>query len=396
MPNTANLKAVFTSIDGKKGFFVLKENTLLHAHFCLEHHLAVGTIVMGHMENKVANLDAGFVSYQKGTKGFLKKCHGYKGHDVFPVQITKDPVKTKEAELCLDFQMKGLYAVLKKKPGGLFLSKKIAKDKAVVIKDYLQDVLRDEYTLIVRSNVLSLFPNELDILKNDILHLYENMDGVLAKATSRSEYSVLYAGNNFCLEQISDLDFTRLEEVITDDSACYDLLKTKLPKMIRDKVCLYSETQLPLYALYGLRGALSDAIQRRVWLKSGGYLIVEQTEAMLVIDVNSGKNNAKISKEQMIEQTNKEACAKVASLISLLNSSGMILIDFLNYPDKCREDKESKLLHYMKELVEDDVKDVNVVDITPLGIMEMTRDKKQMTLVEQLKEVGLYEAIKSI
>ena len=146
-------------------------------------------------------------------------------------------------------------------------------------------------------------------------------------------------------------------------------------------VRLYSDTSISLASLYGLQTKLENAISRKVWLKSGANLIIEQTECLTAIDVNTGKNIKGKVAEETIFQVNKEAAKEAAIQIRLRNLSGIIIIDFINMNNK---QQEEELLAYLRELVSKDPVTTVVVDMTPLGLVEITRKKINMSLQEQL------------
>ncbi len=149
---------------------------------------------------------------------------------------------------------------------------------------------------------------------------------------------------------------------------------------------LYEDELLPLYKLYSVEKTLSEALSRKVWLKCGGYIIIEQTEAMSVVDVNSGKNVTKAKKEadkeNNILKTNIEAGIEIIRQLRLRNISGIIIIDFINM---AQQESRDKLLSVLKEYARLESIQTNVVDITPLGLVEMTRKNNGKTLKELIK-----------
>lgn len=173
-------------------------------------------------------------------------------------------------------------------------------------------------------------------------------------------------------------------EIITDNSALYDELKNTLQDDgISLSVRLYDNPSISLFGLYGLNKKLEGAFNKRIWLKSGAYLIIEPTEALTVIDVNSGKYEAKKGKSEYTFAVNLEAAAEIAIQLRLRNLSGIILIDFINMHDK---KLEQELLKAMREYVQKDRILTRVVDLTPLGLMELTRQKSSRPLHEQIRQ----------
>ena len=147
---------------------------------------------------------------------------------------------------------------------------------------------------------------------------------------------------------------------------------------------LYTDERISLSSLYGVNAKLETALERRVWLKSGGYLVIDLTEALTVIDVNSGKYSIKRGDPDSTAMLiNKEAAEEISLQLKLRNLSGIILVDFINLEN---EQDQKLLLDYMRKLCKDDPVPTRVIDITELGLMEITRKKISKPLWEQLKQ----------
>ena len=153
-----------------------------------------------------------------------------------------------------------------------------------------------------------------------------------------------------------------------------------------EKLRFYEDTGLSLKALYRLEKGLNDALAARVWLKSGAYLVIEPTEALTVIDVNTGKYTGGRDKQETIRKINLEAAREIAGQLRLRNLSGIILVDFV---DLDKKEAQEELLLYMRELLKRDSMKAAAVDMTALGLMEITRKKQKKTLAEQAKECGI-------
>lgn len=147
---------------------------------------------------------------------------------------------------------------------------------------------------------------------------------------------------------------------------------------------LYEDYLLPLYKLYSLETVLEQALNEKVWMRSGGFLVIQQTEAFVSIDVNTGKFTAKKDQEETYRKMNLEAAREIAYQLRLRNLSGIILIDFINM--KSEEDERLLMETLQKYLNEDSVK-ASVVDITALDIVEVTRKKVRKPLCEEVKEI---------
>lgn len=145
---------------------------------------------------------------------------------------------------------------------------------------------------------------------------------------------------------------------------------------------LYEDSLLPLYKLYSVEQRLQELTDKKVWLKSGGYLVIEPTEALISIDVNTGKYESGKDREETFYRINREAAEMIAVHLRARNLSGMILVDFINL--KSRE-RETALLEYMRELLKKDPIPARALDMTALGLMELTRKKVAPSLAEQLR-----------
>jgi len=201
------------------------------------------------------------------------------------------------------------------------------------------------------------------------------------------------------------------DEIVTDDAVLYgELLKFAKERHFNQGIRLYQDDAFSLAKLYSLEQKFDTALNTRVWFKSGGYLVIEPTEALTVIDVNTGKyeasakrrtfaSNASVSTSENVsiksignmtsqaayEKINREAAEEVARQLRLRNLSGIILVDFINMESK---EQEEELLSYLRELVRKDKIKTNVIDITPLGLVEITRKKSNKPLREQFKSLG--------
>ena len=169
------------------------------------------------------------------------------------------------------------------------------------------------------------------------------------------------------------------EEIVTDIDYLFDNLK-----IYYKNVRLYDDKSFGLDKLYSLKTALDEALGRNVWLKCGGFLIFDKTEAMTVIDVNSGKfTPAKgTDKESAYMAVNSEAAVEICRQLRLRNISGIIIVDFINL--KSDEDKE-ELLNILRDESSNDTETVMVIDITELGLVELTRKKEFPPLYEQIR-----------
>ena len=207
---------------------------------------------------------------------------------------------------------------------------------------------------------------------------------LIKESGSRTCYSCLYKTLPSYIAGIRDSYAGGLEEIVTDCPDLYGQLKEYLETSQAEdagKLKLYTDRLLSLGKLYSLDNALSKALDKRVWLKSGGYLVIEPTEAMVVIDVNTGKYEGKKKLEETVLKINLEAAAEIARQLRLRNLSGIIIVDFI---DMEREEDRKALLAHLVEVVSRDPVKTTVVDMTALNLVELTRKKVRKPLHEQV------------
>lgn len=199
------------------------------------------------------------------------------------------------------------------------------------------------------------------------------------KAVHLTAYSILYKDESFLKERL-DKVFRPGEysEIITDSAPVYDILCREHTNLRK-----YTDKNFGLSKLYSLKTILEEATAKKIWLKCGGYLYIEHTEAMTVVDVNSGKYTPSkgTDKESAYFSVNTEAAEEVCRQLRLRNISGIIVIDFINLVSS---DDREKLLEILKRKSSDDIMKVFVAGITALGLVEMTRKKDLPPLYEQL------------
>jgi len=395
MMGSVDQTLIFTTIEQKKCFFSIIDEKLHLAAFDTCDSRDMDKIYVGKIANILPNLKAAFVEYKKGVCGFLpltqKELETYKCETRLPVQVVKDAVKTKEAVLSTELSLKGTYCIITSKPGGLTFSKKIPGPIKEELSLFLEDQKKAQMTCIIRTNAASLEKEDYLLLRGEIIKLEERLEKLLQNASGRTMYSRLYEGSSFVEKQIAKTDFKNISRIVTDSKEDFDQISQAIAPGLKEHLRLYEDESFPLHALYGLKGKLHDALNRTVWLKSGGYLVIEPTEALTVIDVNSGKNLKKISKKELCLLTNREAAEAIPYILTSRNITGIVIIDFISTDSRAEDAKLLKLLRSHTAM--DHVK-TDVVDITPLGLVEITRQKRDIPLKDQLCEVGLYETFR--
>ena len=213
----------------------------------------------------------------------------------------------------------------------------------------------------------------------------EVLDNIKARKNYIKSPSMLYAGESDYIEIIKDrLKYTTFD-IVTDIKEVYEKILSFLEKYhseLADRVRLYEDPMISMNKLYSIDTLFESALDKRVWLKDGGYLFIEPTEALTVIDVNTGKNVQKKDVAAVKLKTNLEAIKESARQMRLRNISGIIVIDLINTSDKSEVDL---LYHTMKDYLKEDRLNTVAIDITKLCLFEITRRKRKPSLLEVMK-----------
>lgn len=345
----------------------------------------IGNIYVGRVSSVVKSSKTCFVEYKKGMVGFLpmKGKEHLKEGDLIPVMLEKEPIKTKPATLNSNISLEGEYFVFSKEKPGLFFSKKLSLKEKEDLQDYFCDLGNDfsKYGVVVRTNASKL-PKEVFL---DLFHREQKeFEEILRKVSFSTAFQCIYKNTDPWKMLQKAFKEEELLNVVSDSHEMIESLKSSLNKPQGvESITLYEDTSFSMVNLYRVDTLMTEALQNKVWLKSGGNIVVEQLETLTAIDVNAAKGfsvKEKADGESVQLRLNKEAAAEIALQMRLRNLTGMILVDFINMESK---EEEEKLLDYMRIACKEDIKEVSVLDITALGLMEITRKKSTKSLREQ-------------
>lgn len=361
----------------------------------------VGNIYVGRIDNILKNINAAFVNIADGISCYLdmstsveplfsKKQSPKKLSigDELIVQVTKEDVKTKAPVVSAAFSLTGKYVVLVHGGKGIQISKKI-QQKSVrnLLKNILDPFVTENTGLVVRTNAANASKDELEAELNLLIEEYKH---ICNNGIHQSKYALLHHELPNYLLQLRDSKTNFLDKVVTNLPAIYNELQEflkKYPLKTADGSNVkpeLTEDANDLVIRYKINHFMDKALHRIIYLNSGATIVIDPTEALTVIDVNTGKA---ISGKKVTEETffaiNMEAAKEIAAQIKLRNLSGIILIDFINLSDPFKEEALKEMLR--NEFKYDSVQ-TEVVDITKLGLMEITRKKVYKTLKEQLEE----------
>ncbi len=392
----------------KKYVIIKRERQILSLLFhgnCLLHAVAekdtgnyLDNIYIGKIKNIATNINAAFVEIEPGFACFLALNDArkpiltnrtYDGRllagDELVVQVSKEAVKTKQPTVTTDLSVSGKYCVISYGKPGIAYSAKLSMKKKNKIKEVLEKEglsIPSNMGMVIRTNAKEL--SDYQPLITEINQLITLLKDVTVLAIHRTCYAVLYKKPAGYLMQLRDMYAGQCDEIVTDVVEIYEDIREyslKNSDFLLPEIRLYQDDILPLYKLYSIETKLKEAMDKKVWLSSGGYLIIEPTEALTVIDVNTGKVISKKNNEDTFFQMNIEAAEEIARQLILRNISGIIIVDFINMK---KEENNNRLMEYFGELLKKDSIRTNLVDLTALGLVEITRMKKNKPLMEQL------------
>jgi ribonuclease G len=293
------------------------------------------------------------------------------------VQVAKDPIGTKGARVTSRITLPGRYVVLMPGMEHIGVSRKIEdEEKRKKLKELATKIKPTGFGLIMRTVSEDATEEEIQRDIDFLLLLWDNIqkkkDKVHAPSLIHSEFDlVLRSLRDFMNQSVDRLIIDNYNEWIR----LKEFAKIYFPR-IADKIELF-EGDEPIFDAFGVEVDLDRSLERKVWLKSGGYIVIDQTEAMTVIDVNTGKFVGKENLEDTILRTNLEAVKEIAYQIRLRNLGGIILIDFI---DMEKDENKQKVINAMVEAMKKDRAKTTIYNITDLGIVQMTRKRTRESL----------------
>lgn len=373
-----------------------QDKKILELHLELDGQQSIlGNIYVGRVKNIVKNLNAAFIEIAPGIPCYypleelkqplyVKKINSPRlvQGDELVVQIAQESSKSKPPKVTTNLNLTGNYLVLTSENTTLGISRKLDEKKRQELKQDLTFEENSDYGIIVRTN--AAFASRQEILK-EYQKLKEEFIHLKKTAPCRTTFSCLKESTPEYLHVLQGLNRSLLEKVITDDPELFEKTALYLKHMQpeeKEKLTFYEDNLLSLNKLYHLDIRLKEALQEKVWLKSGGYLIIQPTEALTVVDVNSGKSISGKQAQEHYLKINLEAAEELAHQLRLRNLSGIIIIDFI---DMKSTQSQELLMQTLRSAVRSDSVPVQVVDRTKLNLVEITRKKVKKSLAEQVK-----------
>ena len=375
------------------------EDDLLVEHYVARRtqKTAVGNIYMGRVQNVLPSMEAAFVDIGKGRNAVLYAGEvnwdavGLEGKprriesalkpgDPVLVQVTKDPIGHKGARLTSQITLAGRYLVLI--PGGsmMGISRKLPERERIRLKKILKQVVPDSAGVIVRTAAEGASEEQI---RDDVRRLSKQWDDIESKLSSTKNAPVLLRGEpELAVRVVRDIFNEDFSELIIEGHETYETVKSYVDELspeLSDRVHKWVGTENAFHA-YRVDEQLAKGMDRKVWLPSGGTLIIDRTEAMTVIDVNTGKFiGAGGTLEETVTRNNLEAAEEIVRQLRLRDIGGIVIIDFV---DMVLESNRDLVLRRLVECLGRDRTRHQVTEITSLGLVQMTRKRVGEGLVE--------------
>ena len=352
-----------------------------------------GNIYLGKVQNVLPGMEAAFVDIgtpknavlyrgdvQYDAEDIVEKSANLrieqmlKARQLIICQVTKNPIGAKGARLTQEVSLPGRFVVLIPNSNTYGISKRLPDDVRKRLRNILDRVKPAEHGLIVRTAAENATEHEL---RADMTRLLDQWNAIEAKAKKATTPSLLYREPELAVRVIREEFNAEYRGVVIDDQRLFDDVKdyvTAFNPELADRIEFHDPaTQgLPLFEHHHIHEQLHKALDRKVWLPSGGSLIIEHTEALTVIDVNTGKNVGTTNLEETVFRNNLEAAEEVAKQLRLRDIGGIVVIDFIDM--EIRENRKKVVEAFRNALARDKTR-TQVFDISELGLVEMTRKR---------------------
>lgn len=387
---------VFTEWNKKKLGILFEDGKAMEIR-CYEADSILGNVYRARVSNLSPNINAAFVDIKKGESCYLSMddYHGekLKVGDLVTVQVVRDKIKTKRYAVTTDISLQGDYAVTTLfAPVGV--SSKITDSaRKKELKTLMQNLLiaeQDAQFYLAEGNVAEIERIKKltfgGIIRTQAEHaedaaIMREIEGqarllysIMKKSEYATQYTCLYHTEVEYIKDIRRMHALQDVEIVTDIPEVTEAIS---------EIPLYTD-EYTLTLRYSLASLLEKTLSKRAYLKSGAYLVIEPTEAMTVIDVNSGKSIKGKNAEEQFLKINIEAAKEIARQLRLRNISGIVMIDFINMKE---ESHNHELMKNLAEYVRTDPVRTTVVDMTKLGLVELTRQKGKRALHEVFSEI---------
>ena len=379
--------------------YILENDEIVEIHYDrilssdkLSHH--VGNIYIGKVKKILKNLGAAFVEIEPGLECYYETEQAKNAiftskagkkplsvGDELLVQLSKEGVKSKAPTVTTDLSFPGYYTVLTTGNTKIGVSSKIPNIQRELFKERLKEYENENYGLIIRTKSRGV---DFELIKEEIEKHIDAYKKLIEKAATRTCFSVLKIVPPNYITNIRNIFVEGQTEVVVNDQELYyeicDFLSSHGMNEV-PQVALYNDSRISLQSLYNTQKTLERTLNEKVWLKSGGYITIQSTEALTAIDVNSSKYIKLESEREAALHVNIEAAIEIAKQLRLRNLSGIIIVDFINMD---HEEDRQMLGRELKIQLSKDSVPATFVGFTPLNLVEITRKKIRKPLSETL------------
>lgn len=360
-----------------------------------------GNIYLGRVQNVLPGMEAAFIDIDTPKNAVLYRADVMYDHSKYPnqpprieeslkngqmimVQVTKNPIAHKGARLTQEVSLAGRFVVLiPNQPDTYGISKRLPDDERRRLRRILDEIRPSDAGLIVRTAAEGATDDEL---RRDMLRLSEQWQQIkvlAAKAEKSKKATLMYKEPPLVMRMIREEFNKEFRSIVIDNKELYDEIKHYVESItpeLADRVEFYeADDELDIYERYHITEQLTKALENKVWLPSGGSLIIERTEALTVIDVNTGKNVGSTTLEETVYHNNLEAADEIARQLRLRDIGGIIVIDFI---DMEVEKNRYALTERLREALARDKTRTQVFEVTELGLVQMTRKRLSEGMVE--------------
>ena len=390
VPNVEKKQMLISSKDGLSKVAILEGPTLVQYYTSENNKKSkVGNIYLGKVKNILPGMEAAFVSFGDEKNGVLyvadiegshknsKIEHLLNQDQEILVQVVKDAMGEKGARLTGQISLPGRYLVLIPNSHTKGISRRLAESERERLDKIIKKIKPENFGIIVRTAAEGVSEESL---KTDIDKLVDDWK-VVSNYKSGDAPKLIHQEPDVAIKVVREHLNSTFKKVLIDNKNQYDeivdYVKFTSPE-ITDTVEHYKD-ELQLFERYHIEDQIKKALDRKVWLPSGGHLIIDRTEALTVIDVNTGKFVGKNSLEETVYENNLEAAEEIARQLRLRDIGGIIVIDFI---DMESTKKQQNLLSKFKQELAKDKTRTQVFDISRLGLVEMTRKNVAAGLIE--------------
>jgi ribonuclease E len=359
----------------------------------------VGNIYLGRVQNVLPGMEAAFIDIGRGRNAVLYAGEvNYNEEDLdgeapriervlkagqpVLVQVTKDPIGAKGARLTAQVSLAGRYLVLQPEDNTFGISRRLPEEERSRLRDILKEVRPKGLGLIARTAAEGA---GADDLRADLARLQARWEAVERKAKKASAPAVIYSEPELVVRVIRDIFSPDFAELVVDDDELYQRVHEYLQEVAPDLLpkLRKHDGALPLFEDYRVVEQIHKALERKVWLPSGGSIVIDRTEAMTVVDVNTGKFVGRANLEETVVANNLEAADEVVRQLRLRDIGGIIIIDFI---DMLFERNQQAVVDRLRDALTRDKTKSQVMEVSSLGLVQMTRKRVSGGLLDSFSE----------